>query len=67
MKLATNQSPESILRHAELVRELRDMKAEMKRKGIRKTSCFNGGHSPESYRLNARIFAINAEIQRLSL
>ena len=37
---------------------IREVKREMKEKGIRRSSCFNGGHSPESYRLNARLFEL---------
>jgi hypothetical protein len=39
--------------------EIRQIKVEMKAKGIRRSSCFNGGHSPESYRLNAEMFRLS--------
>lgn len=37
---------------------LRAVRAEMRAKGIRRLSCFNGGHSPDSYRLNAEMFRL---------
>lgn len=37
---------------------IRRVKAEMKEKGIKRVSCFNGGHTPESYRLNAELFRL---------
>ena len=43
----------SHLSDAELFRLIRETRAEMKSLGIRRSSVFNGGHSPESYRLNA--------------
>jgi len=43
---------------AELAKEIRETRAEMKAKGIRRSSMMNGGHSPESYRLNARMFEL---------
>ncbi len=42
----------------EIRKELATVRREMKAKGIRRTSCFNGGHSSESYRLNAEIFRL---------
>ncbi len=36
----------------------------MKEKNIRRSSCFNGGHSSDSYRLNARCFALETEIKQ---
>lgn len=53
----------------ELRRQLREIKAEMKATGVRRTSCFNGGHSPVSYRLNAECFRLEClikEAKRLS-
>lgn len=49
----------------EIRAELREIRAEMKRLHIRRVSCFNGGHSPESYRLNARMFALETALKRL--
>lgn len=48
----------SHLSDAELSRLIRETRAEMKAKGIRRLSVFNGGHSPESYRLNALMFEL---------
>lgn len=42
----------------EIRKAIRDTRAEMKSRGIRRISCFNGGHSPESYRLNAEMFRL---------
>jgi hypothetical protein len=38
--------------------QIRDTRAEMKAKGIRRISFMNGGHTPESYRLNAEMFRL---------
>ena len=48
----------------EIRAEIRDTRAEMKALGVRRISCFNGGHTPESYRLNARMFALETELKR---
>lgn len=48
----------------ELRAELRAVRAEMKSRGIREISCFNGGHSSESYRLNARLFELKTYLAR---
>lgn len=37
---------------------IRETRAEMKSKGIRRISCFNGGLSGEAYRLNARMYEL---------
>ena len=42
---------------------IRETRAEMKAKGIKRVSCFNGGHSPESYRLNARLFELETKLR----
>jgi hypothetical protein len=47
----------------EINRELRETRAEMRAKGIRRTSCFNGGLSGEAYSLNARMFRLETERQ----
>jgi len=47
---------------SQLNREKRAILAAMKQQGIRKVSCFNGGHSAESYRLNSELFKINTLI-----
>ena len=46
--------------------DIRATRAEMKAKGIRRSSCFNGGHSPESYRLNSRMFELETRKKRLA-
>ena len=43
---------------------IRAIKDEMKAKGIRRVSCFNGGLSGESYFLNARMFALETELEK---
>ena len=47
-------------------RQLRELRAEMKRKGIRKISCFNGSLSPEEARYNTERFRLESEIARFS-
>lgn len=41
-----------------LTRQLRELRAEMRAAGIRKTSPFNGGMDRETYRYNARRFEL---------
>ena len=48
----------------QIKRETRETKAEMKASGIRRTSCFNGGLSPEEYRYNARLFQLSVELDK---
>jgi hypothetical protein len=43
--------------------EIKAIRAEMKAKGIRRVSCFNCGHSAESYRLNARMFELETRLR----
>jgi phage regulator Rha-like protein len=50
-------------RHDEIRREIRAIRAEMKAKGIRRLSCFNAGHSADSYRLNARMFELEYRLK----
>ena len=45
----------------EVLADIRSMNREMKRIGIRRMSCFNGGHTPESYRYNADLFRLETE------
>lgn len=49
----------------ELRAELRETRAEMRRCHIKRLSCFNGGHTSQSYRLNARCFELETKIKRL--
>ena len=41
--------------------DLRECRAEMRARGIKRTSCFNGGLSADVYRFNARMFALENE------
>ena len=56
-------SSKSLSPIAEARRELRELRAEMKRKGIRRTSCFNGGHSKESLRFNEECFRLESAVK----
>ena len=47
-----------------LRRQIRELRAEMRAAGIRKTSCFNGGLDRETYRANAELFRLNTELER---
>lgn len=49
---------------AQIKAEIRMVRAEMKARGIKRTSCFNGGHSPDSYRMNARLFELETRLKR---
>ncbi len=42
----------------ELRAALRTVRTTMKAEGIRRSSCFNGGHSARSYALNAELFRL---------
>ena len=46
---------------AEINRDIRDTKREMKAQGVRVVSCFNGGLSLDERRFNARLFALKTE------
>lgn len=48
---------------SEIRQAIREVRAEMKSKGIKRSSCFNGGHSAESYRLNARMFELETRLK----
>lgn len=45
--------------------EIRETRQEMKVAGIRRISCFNGGHSADSYRINARMFQLETRLKDL--
>lgn len=47
-------------------RELRKVKEEMKAKGIRRVSCFNGGLTSDEQRCNQALFRLKATIQWLN-
>lgn len=42
----------------EIAAEIRRIKQEMREQGIRRTSCFNGGLDPVTYRYNAKLFEL---------
>lgn len=44
--------------------ELREVRKEMKERGIKRTSCFNGGLSGDEYRFNAKLFELQTKIGR---
>jgi hypothetical protein len=43
--------------------ELQQTKREMRAKGIKRVSCFNGGLSGEVYQLNAKCFRLATELE----
>jgi hypothetical protein len=47
----------------EIKAEIRELRAYMKANGIKRSSFMNGGHSPESYRCNARLFALDVKLK----
>ena len=47
----------------EIKTEIRETRKEMKAKGVKRTSCFNGGLSGEVYSLNARMFQLETELE----
>ena len=51
----------------EIRAELRELRAQMKSMGIRRSSFMNGGHSPASYSMNARAFALESELAATQL
>ena len=44
---------------------IRETKQEMKARGIKKTSCFNGGLDSQTYSFNARLFRLQTELEGL--
>jgi hypothetical protein len=52
------------VRAMELLKEIREEKRAMKAAGIKRRSCFNAGHSPESYAHNARLFQLETALER---
>ena len=45
-----------------LTRQLRELRAEMRAAGVKKTSPFNGGMDRETYRYNARRFELETKL-----
>lgn len=50
----------------EIRAEIKDIKRQMKDAGIRERSCFNAGHTLESYRLNCAMFRLKTELKNAS-
>ena len=48
---------------AEIERAIRATRKEMRDKGIRRISCFNGGLQGEVYSLNTRMFYLETELK----
>lgn len=48
----------------DLRRRLRELRAEMKRRGIRRMSMMNGGHTSESMRFNEECFRLETLLKR---
>lgn len=46
-----------------IAKQLRELRAEMRAAGIKKTSPFNGGMDRETYRYNARRFELETKLQ----
>ena len=46
-----------------LKKEIRECRSEMRKLGIKRISCFNGGSSGESYSYNARMFALETKLK----
>jgi hypothetical protein len=42
---------------------IRAVRAEMRELGVRRSSCFNGGHTPVSYRLNAEMYRLECALK----
>ena len=47
----------------EIKAAIRETRKEMRAKGIKRISCFNGGLSGEEYRYNSRIFDLKSRLQ----
>ena len=46
----------------EIRKEIRECRKEMKERGIRKVSCFNGGLDDGTYRANAQLFRLSLQL-----
>lgn len=46
--------------------EIRDLKREMKSRGVRVVSCFNGGLTPDESRYNSELFKLKTQLSLLS-
>lgn len=47
---------------ASIKASLKELRADMRAAGIKKTSCFNGGMDRQTYQMNARRFALETEL-----
>ena len=56
--------PKQRTKEQEIRAAIRECCAEMRAKGIKRTSCFNGGLHGENYSLNARMFQLETELAR---
>ena len=52
------------MKEQEIEKAIRELKKEMRTKCIPIRSCFNGGHTPESYRCNAELFRLKTELAK---
>ena len=50
-------------RNQEIRKQIRETRKEMRAKGIKRISCFNGGLSGEAYSLNARMFQLETQLK----
>lgn len=48
----------------EIRAQIRETRKEMRAKGIKRISCFNGGLHGEVYSLNARMFDLETKLQQ---
>jgi hypothetical protein len=48
----------------EIRSDIRELRARMKARGIRRTSMMNGGHSMESMRANQEMFSLETELMK---
>ena len=46
---------------------IRETRKEMRAKGIKRISCFNGGLSGEIYSLNARMFSLETQLRKITM
>lgn len=47
-------------------KQLAELRKYMRENRIKQTSCFNGGHSDESYRCNAELFRLKTRAGQLN-
>ena len=48
----------------EIKSDIQAHKRDMKARGIKRTSCFNGGLDRDTYLANSQLFALNTELER---